>query len=131
MCIGWLRIGNTCDNQRIIPDGSVDELHVFRLILSAYIYQVMATYTDDALSMDTQLDKDDRRLIKLYTMAIGESDITVDCFKLRQHIKRAIVEFARPVALFYHAITLVPPPEALKGWNYTSIIHYLFRSINW
>ncbi|VDK50488.1 unnamed protein product [Anisakis simplex] len=31
-----------------------------------------------------------------------------------QLISLGVVEFLRPLALFYHAITLVPPPEALK-----------------
>lgn len=121
MSIGWLR-NNTSEtsNSHVIPDGSTDELHLFRLVLSAHLYQVMATYREDddeSMTVDEQplSSPEDDHLIKLYTMANGGCKRTIDAFKLRIKLKQAIVEFARPVALFYHALTLVPPPEALKG----------------
>lgn len=57
----------------------------------------------------------DKRIIVLRKMVRPDERLTNDVDGLRATLHKAVIEFLRPMALLYHAITLVPPPEALKG----------------
>lgn len=54
------------------------------------------------------------RLRTLLTILKPDSVDEVDFSSLRRNVKDCCVEFLRPLAIFYSALTLVPPPDALK-----------------
>lgn len=59
----------------------------------------------------------DERILQLYR--VTHSDLTrivSEKTALRKRLYATATEFLRPLAILYNALTLVPPPEALKGW---------------
>lgn len=58
------------------------------------------------------------RLLELLTIIDPTKASEVNLTQLRENVKACAVEFMKPLAVFYSALTLVPPPDVLK---YTSI----------
>ncbi|KIH53999.1 hypothetical protein ANCDUO_15857 [Ancylostoma duodenale] len=56
------------------------------------------------------------RLKLLWSIARPTDSVLVDVPRLQATLIEATLSLLRPLALFYHALTLVNPPEALKGY---------------
>uniref|UniRef100_A0A0N5AYI4 E3 ubiquitin-protein ligase n=1 Tax=Syphacia muris TaxID=451379 RepID=A0A0N5AYI4_9BILA len=72
-------------------------------------------------------DKLDEAISKLVKIVRGE-EFSYNINSMKKALFVGIVEFLRPLALLFHAITLVPPPEALKVPSYDefqSLYRYL------
>ncbi|KAH7722004.1 Zinc finger in N-recognin family protein [Aphelenchoides avenae] len=125
--------GNTLSGQKV-PSGSVDELYAIRLCLLGAFFQVFACFDsasefnmhvekitlsdmpeDEDDEYMAQLELLDERILHLYRLAHNDSDKTVsEKVALRKRLYATATEFLRPLAILYNALTLVPPPEALK-----------------
>ncbi|ETN84892.1 ATP-dependent Clp protease adaptor protein ClpS [Necator americanus] len=104
--------------REMLPDGSQDELHVLRLCLTGLYLQVFVTFEDsemaceqDNVKVDESLEK---RLKLLWSIARPTDFGLIDVPRLQATLTEATLSFLRPLALFYHALTLINPPEALK-----------------
>ncbi|MCP9260595.1 E3 ubiquitin-protein ligase ubr-1 [Dirofilaria immitis] len=124
----------------MFPHGSENEQYAIRLTLIGHLYQVIVSFDVEpiiskqpaspfAMPEDKALDD---LLLHLYTIARpGQQLLSMTALKrnvnfligAREYIKNsyiyitlhtAVLEFLRPLSLLYHALTLVPPPEALK-----------------
>ncbi|PIO74246.1 hypothetical protein TELCIR_03751 [Teladorsagia circumcincta] len=124
MSIGWTwhdgvqSLKTTRQLREMLPDGSQDELHVLRLCLNGLFFQVFATFEDSEMSDADGNDKVDEMLttrLQLLWSIVRPSDAHLsDVARLRATLVEATLSLLRPLALFYHALTLVNPPEALK-----------------
>ncbi|KAJ1361782.1 hypothetical protein KIN20_021119 [Parelaphostrongylus tenuis] len=125
MSIGWTwndgvqSLKPTRQLREMVPDGSLDELHVMRLCLTGLYFQVFASFVDNEMRDDEDsgsvLDKSSStRLELLWSIARPSDGTLVDAPRLYATLTEATLSFLRPLALFYHALTLVNPPEALK-----------------
>lgn len=124
MSIGWTwhdgmqSLKTTRQLREMLPDGSQDELHVLRLCLSGLYFQVFATFEDSEMSDAESNDAVDEavlnRLQLLWSIARPSDAPITDVSRLRSTLVEATLSLLRPLALFYHALTLVNPPEALK-----------------
>lgn len=136
MCIGYTwndgvqSMRHPKKEKDLLPNGSIDELYCIRLCLLAHYFQVLlicltgcllaslqviASFEDS--SMAEEEDSDEalvERISKLWLLARPHDDL-VDHKALIEKLKEATLSFLRPLALFYNAITMVTPPEALKG----------------
>ncbi|KAK6013631.1 hypothetical protein OSTOST_21050 [Ostertagia ostertagi] len=94
-------------------DVNVNLLHVDMLSLA-----VFATFEDSEMSDADGNDKVDEMLttrLQLLWSIVRPSDAHLsDVARLRSTLVEATLSLLRPLALFYHALTLVNPPEALK-----------------
>ncbi|CAD6191000.1 unnamed protein product [Caenorhabditis auriculariae] len=106
--------------RQLVPDGSIDELYVLRLCLIASYYQIIATFNDDQQD-DEMLDEEEKldmestyaQIQKLWNISRpGETLRRVN--SLYKALEEGSVLLLRPIALIYHFLTLVDPPEALK-----------------
>ena len=105
-----------------VPDGSVDELYVVYLTLLGHIFQTIASFPipeDEDMNSgksseftDAQRDQIKKLMKPLIDIHSGYQLINID--SLLSTIKKAIISFLEPLAVFYNAITLVPPPDVLK-----------------
>ena len=64
-------------------------------------------------------DAVDARLCELWAAARQDDCALVDKKRLRNVFRESILSFLRPLALFYSNLTMVPPPEALRGEQIT------------
>uniref|UniRef100_A0A158Q8Z9 E3 ubiquitin-protein ligase n=1 Tax=Elaeophora elaphi TaxID=1147741 RepID=A0A158Q8Z9_9BILA len=125
MCDGWEHTnknGKAMNKELIMfPHGSENEQYVIRLALIGHLYQVIATFDVDhilskqpvspfAVHEDKVLDD---LLMHLYTIVHPGQQLP-SVAALKKTLYTAVLEFLRPLSLLYHALTLVPPPEALK-----------------
>lgn len=134
--IGWLHADD--DDAWTIPVGGVNEYHVFRLVFTAYVLQLLLTMdyenqqgTPEKMeNIDENGDattEDENAVIGLlenvYKAAFGDDPVPATISArysyvwpgLVSRVKSGLVRgFLRPAALFFHALTHVPPPEALK-----------------
>lgn len=132
VCIGWSWIDermvlhdNDVTESYVLPSGSLQEHYAIRLALLGHVYQILATFdrcdTSEILNYPASWvqshEKFDSAILKLLKIVRGE-EFVCDFGVLRQALFVGIVEFLRPLALFFHALTLVPPPEALKAPSY-------------
>jgi len=109
-----------------ISDGSVDELYVVYLTLLGHIFQTIASYPipeDEEMNKeksneftDIQRDQIKKLMRPLTDIHSGYQLINID--SMLSAIKKAIISFLEPLAVFYNAITLVPPPDVLKHPDY-------------
>ncbi|EPB72222.1 ATP-dependent Clp protease adaptor protein ClpS [Ancylostoma ceylanicum] len=124
MSIGWTwhdgvqSLKPTRQLREMLPDGSIDELHVLRLCLTGLYFQVFVTFDDsDMIDAQESVKVDDAvatRLKLLWSIARPTDSVLVDVPRLQATLTEATLSLLRPLALFYHALTLVNPPEALK-----------------
>ncbi|KJH53349.1 hypothetical protein DICVIV_00472 [Dictyocaulus viviparus] len=124
MSIGWTwndgvqSLKPTRQLREMLPDGSIDELHVLRLCLTGLYFQVFASFEDSEMLDDDSGGTVDRasytRIEMLWSIARPSDSALVDVQRLHAALNEATLSFLRPLALFYHALTLVNPPEALK-----------------
>ncbi|KAM3720847.1 E3 ubiquitin-protein ligase [Dirofilaria immitis] len=127
MCEGWEYMnknGKVMNKEGVamFPHGSENEQYAIRLTLIGHLYQVIVSFDVEpiiskqpaspfAMPEDKALDD---LLLHLYTIARpGQQLLSMTALKKTLHT--AVLEFLRPLSLLYHALTLVPPPEALKG----------------
>uniref|UniRef100_A0A1I7V6M0 E3 ubiquitin-protein ligase n=2 Tax=Loa loa TaxID=7209 RepID=A0A1I7V6M0_LOALO len=126
MCEGW---GHMNKNNKVankeglvtFPRGSENEQYAIRLALIGHLYQVFATFDAEPIRSKqpvspfaVQEDKAlDDVLLRLYSIARPEQPLS-SMVALKKTLHTAVLEFLRPLSLLYHALTLVPPPEALK-----------------
>uniref|UniRef100_A0AC35FZC7 E3 ubiquitin-protein ligase n=1 Tax=Panagrolaimus sp. PS1159 TaxID=55785 RepID=A0AC35FZC7_9BILA len=124
-----------------VPDGSVDELYSIHLALLGYIFQTMASFfVQDISTEDVEMADPDEtfvtsenlriRLENLFSKMFKFSTLrsSIDYYMFEKYLTNAVVEFLQPLALFYHAITLIPPPDSLKHTSYNefeSLCRYL------
>lgn len=140
--IGWswsdgkrvLHNNSTGDAVYKIANGSVDELYVMRLTLLAHLFQIIYSFESPVSSTNaeekkepTDFDEIVARLEQLFPLYrwIRNRQAMLDLLN-RLHI--ATIAFLRPLAILYNAITLVPPPEALKDPsldNFVPLCRYL------
>ncbi|VIO97030.1 Zinc finger in N-recognin family protein [Brugia malayi] len=126
MCEGWEPMnknGKAINNKEgfvTFPHGSENEQYAIRLALIGHLYQVIATFDVEILSKQSaspfvvQEDKMlDDLLLRLYAIARPGKQLS-SVIALKKTLHTAVLEFLRPLSLLYHALTLVPPPEALK-----------------
>ncbi|KAE9553855.1 hypothetical protein FO519_002943 [Halicephalobus sp. NKZ332] len=109
-----------------VPDGSVDELYAVYLTLLGQIFQTIASFKiPEDLEMnsekldeftDAQREKIKKLMKPLIDIHHGYGYINVDY--ILSTIKKSIISFLEPLAVFYNAITLVPPPDVLKHPDY-------------
>ncbi len=120
-----------------VPSGGLSDLYLLRFMLSAYLLQLLVTwkpvigqkYVEAPPAVTAGL----LRLVKDVKSAAGKETDWLEelgseeaIAALESHVTEGMEEFLRPCALFFHALTLVPPPEALKGEVspfYTDIVH--------
>ncbi|VDL78322.1 unnamed protein product [Nippostrongylus brasiliensis] len=112
MSIGWTwhdgvqSLKTTRQLREMLPDGSQDELHVF------------VTFEDSEMSEAGSNEKLDSALaarLRLLWSIVRPSDAPLtDVSRLLSTLSEATLSLLRPLALFYHALTLIDPPEALK-----------------
>ncbi|EGT32553.1 hypothetical protein CAEBREN_21443 [Caenorhabditis brenneri] len=132
MTIGWTwnngsQSMNSTTHQKarlLTPDGSVDEAYVLRLSLLAHYFQIIATHDesdgDDVRMTDEEdscsnLDPAVAQIItKLYSICHSDDAPLRQVDALWKKLEEGAQTLLRPVALLYHFITLVDPPEALK-----------------
>lgn len=124
MSIGWTwndgvqSLKPTRQLREMLPDGSLDELHVLRLCLTGLYFQVFASFEDRDMQDEESSDLLDKtlatRLKLLWSLARPSEFALIDVPRLQATLIEATLSFLRPLALFYHALTLVNPPEALK-----------------
>ncbi|KAK5981388.1 E3 ubiquitin-protein ligase [Trichostrongylus colubriformis] len=124
MSVGWTwhdgvqSLKTTRQLREMLPDGSQDELHVLRLCLNGLFFQVYATFEDSEMSDADGNENVDEVLttrLQLLWSIVRPSDAALrDVARLRSTLIEATLSLLRPLALFYHALTLVNPPEALK-----------------
>ncbi|VDM51589.1 unnamed protein product [Angiostrongylus costaricensis] len=124
MSIGWTwndgfqSLKPTRQLREMLPDGSLDELHVLRLCLTGLYFQVFASFVDSEIRDEESggtVDKaSSSRLELLWSIARYSDGALVDVPRLYTTLTEATLSLLRPLALFYHALTLVNPPEALK-----------------
>ncbi|VDM66164.1 unnamed protein product [Strongylus vulgaris] len=124
MSIGWTwhdgaqSFKPTRQLREMLPDGSQDELHVLRLCLTGLYFQVFVTFEDSEMVDAQESAKVDEtvsnRLKLLWSIARPTESLLVDVPRLHETLIEATLSLLRPLALFYHALTLVNPPEALK-----------------
>ncbi|VDK88807.1 unnamed protein product [Onchocerca ochengi] len=126
MCEGWEcmnKSGKAMHREKLVtfPHGSQNEQYAIRLTLIGHLYQVIVTFDVEPIlpkqpgsPFVMQEDKAlDDLLLHLYTIARpGQQLLSMTALKKTLHT--AVLEFLRPLSLLYHALTLVPPPEALK-----------------
>uniref|UniRef100_A0A915CE69 E3 ubiquitin-protein ligase n=1 Tax=Parascaris univalens TaxID=6257 RepID=A0A915CE69_PARUN len=146
MCIGWTWVdgrmtihnGNKNVDIHVIPDGSQDELFAIRLALIGHLYQIFVSF-DDSIEMHSSssprsphmaesVDSDLESIISQLYTTVKPTQPLVSVSNLKELLSTGVVEFLRPLALFFHAVTLVPPPEALKDpsvHEYDSLCRYL------
>ncbi|KAF8367324.1 ubr-1 [Pristionchus pacificus] len=126
MCIGWTwhdgvrTAKNVCSQyaKELVADGSNDELHVMRLGLTAFLFQVIATHTE-SVDADMEVGEEGREGedVEMRMEHIWKEIKGVELKDARGLIKKlrdSIIHFLRPLALLYHSLRLVPPPEALR-----------------
>ncbi|KHJ84734.1 hypothetical protein OESDEN_15549 [Oesophagostomum dentatum] len=124
MSIGWTwhdgtqSFKPTRQLREMLPDGSQDEQHVLRLCLTGLYFQVFVTFEDSEMVdvQDTVKVEEpvSTRLKLLWSIARPTEAALVDVPRLQEILTEATLSLLRPAALFYHALTLVNPPEALK-----------------
>ncbi|GMR54164.1 hypothetical protein PMAYCL1PPCAC_24359 [Pristionchus mayeri] len=127
MCIGWtwhdgVRTAKNVSahySKELVADGSDDELHVMRLGLTAFLFQVMATHSDAEEAVDEEMGEEGRegedvqkKVEELWRKVKGVE--LKDAKALVKSLHSSIIHFLRPLALLYHSLRLVPPPEALR-----------------
>ncbi|GMT01121.1 hypothetical protein PENTCL1PPCAC_23295, partial [Pristionchus entomophagus] len=126
MCIGWtwhdgVRTAKNVSahySKELVADGSNDELHVMRLGLTAFLFQVMATHSDSAdADMESgeegrEGEEVEKRVEELWREVKGVQ--LKDPRGLIKALRDGMIHFLRPLALLYHSLRLVPPPEALR-----------------
>ncbi|ULU11742.1 hypothetical protein L3Y34_015265 [Caenorhabditis briggsae] len=108
----------------LTPDGSVDEAYVLRLALLAHYFQIFATHDesdgedanmDDGSEIHSNLDPAIIEImVKLYSICHPDDQPLRRVDVLWKKLEEGAHSLLRPVALLYHYITLVDPPEALK-----------------
>ncbi|VBB31014.1 unnamed protein product [Acanthocheilonema viteae] len=126
MCEGWEHMNKNSkamNKEEIVtfPYGSENEQYAIKLALIGHLYQVFATFdVEPVLSKQPtspftiQEDKMlDDLLLHLYTIVRPRQQLS-SIVALKKTLHTAVLEFLRPLSLLYHALTLVPPPEALK-----------------
>ncbi|KAF1770368.1 hypothetical protein GCK72_002186 [Caenorhabditis remanei] len=131
MTIGWTwhngtQSMNSSTHQKsrlLTPDGSVDEAYVLRLALLAYYFQIIATHQESD-GDDFPMEDDEVRpdidpaaveiIVKLHSICHPEEPTLRRVDALWRKIEEGAQSLLRPIALLYHFITLVDPPEALK-----------------
>lgn len=146
MTIGWtwnngVQSMNTTTHQKsrlLTPDGSVDEGNVLRLAVLAHYFQIFATHDvsdgddvdmDDEDDVNSSLDPSIIDMVrKLYSICHPDSSPLRRIDVLWKKLEDGAQSLLRPVALLYHYITLVDPPEALKDPSIQSL-EALFRYV--
>ncbi|VDN59585.1 unnamed protein product [Dracunculus medinensis] len=124
MCSGWSwykQSENGSGKFFVVPDGCLDEHYCVRLALIGFLFQVFASFDNagelilsNSKQQQNDCDQRSRELIS-YLYSVIYPNRTIICIGLLfEALKSAVVEFLRPLALLYHSLTLVPPPEALK-----------------
>ncbi|KAI6183003.1 E3 ubiquitin-protein ligase [Aphelenchoides bicaudatus] len=124
-------LGKVDEGAPKIPDGSVDEHHSVKLALLAHLFQAFACHkpkenlnddinrihlsnqNESSLHVKENAAELDDRLKFLFSLACG-NDAAFDIRQLKKSVHGSALEFMRSIAVFYNALTLVPPPEALK-----------------
>ncbi|KAI6207263.1 E3 ubiquitin-protein ligase [Aphelenchoides fujianensis] len=138
-------LGRVEEGMPKIPDGSVEEHHCVQLALIGHLFQAFACHKpteidaqigrirlDESLDVEEAADDHDDeqlddRLRQLFGLVRG-SDVKPNVDLLRKSLRGCALEFMRSLAIFYQALTLVPPPEALKDPSldaFESLCRYL------
>uniref|UniRef100_A0A1I7TK99 E3 ubiquitin-protein ligase n=1 Tax=Caenorhabditis tropicalis TaxID=1561998 RepID=A0A1I7TK99_9PELO len=144
MTIGWTwnngiqsMSSSTHPKTRLLtPDGSVDEGYVLRLSLLAHYFQIVATHSesdgedvrmaDDEESSHNLNSVEAQIVTKLYSICHPDDVPLKHVDALWKKLEEGAQSLLRPIALLYHFITLVDPPEALKDPSINSS-EVLFR----
>ncbi|CAB3407459.1 unnamed protein product [Caenorhabditis bovis] len=114
--------------RQLTPDGSIDEAYVLRLVLIAHYFQIIATYDEfdgDDVNMDDSMDETTQSaggieastgqlLTRLFAICRPDEPQPRKLDKLLKRMEDGAQILLRPIALLYHFLTLVDPPEALK-----------------
>ncbi|CAI4229946.1 unnamed protein product [Auanema sp. JU1783] len=121
MCIGWtwnngVQFSSASRKDcEMIPDGSADEQYCIRLCLLGHYFQVFATFEDTESKTEVSSDPVFEERVKQLWLAGRPFDTPlVNANVLCARLKEATFIMLRPIALLYHVITMVEPPEALK-----------------
>ncbi|CAD5207002.1 unnamed protein product [Bursaphelenchus okinawaensis] len=80
--------------------------------------QLQDQATADSMELNQEHQKSNEEveecLKKLVELVKPEKSEKIELDRLRENVKRCTVEFLKPIAMFYNALTLVPPPDVLK-----------------
>ncbi|CAI2303389.1 unnamed protein product [Caenorhabditis sp. 36 PRJEB53466] len=132
MTIGWtwnngiqsMSSTNHQKSRMLTPDGSVDEAYVLRLSLLAHYFQIIATHDEtdgDDKNMENEeeskMDVDPSTaqiILKLFSLCRPDEPPPKQIDVLHKKMEEGAMSLIRPIALLYHFLTLVDPPEALK-----------------
>ncbi|KAI6219878.1 E3 ubiquitin-protein ligase [Aphelenchoides besseyi] len=144
-------LGRVDEGAPKIPNGSVEEHHCVQLALLAHLFQAFACHKSSAI--DTAIERIklseqkswadamevdegesnqknselDDRIRFLFALACGaENEPNIE--QLRKSVRGCALEFMKTLAIFYNALTLVPPPESLKDPSldaFDSLCRYL------
>uniref|UniRef100_A0A8R1EFU2 E3 ubiquitin-protein ligase n=1 Tax=Caenorhabditis japonica TaxID=281687 RepID=A0A8R1EFU2_CAEJA len=132
MTIGWtwnngVQSMSSTTHQKartLTPDGSVDEAYVLRLSLLAHYFQIIATHDESDGDDVDMVDEEEAKchvdpeiadtILKLFSLCRPDDIAPRRIDLLHKKMEEGAQSMLRPIALLYHFLTLVDPPEALK-----------------
>lgn len=127
------------ENSYAMPRGGVNEQHILRLCLTAYWCQLMLSFDQTATmenKVDVEMSEDSYSKFSTFIQRFYDlTGIQVSCASSRvdliAYVKRGLVSFLRPAALFFHYLTGVTPPEALHGKTSSDVLSWFVLLYLW
>ncbi|VDO99734.1 unnamed protein product [Soboliphyme baturini] len=124
--IDWMKaVDKDCS---VTAHAGVHEHHLLRLMLSAYMLQLLFTANSPAGDEDDRIQRTQisssseslTALLDLRSSVYSWASVTADSLApidLLRFVTYGLIKFLRPVCLFLHALSSVDPPEELCEFN--------------